>query len=104
VDAATVAWAAYGAYTNDAFLLLTAAVGNTRAMGTPTGLQPGALYTLRIKQDGTGSRLVTWPAVFKWISATAPVLSTTAGYTDLLMFVSDGTNLYQIAAIATHLA
>jgi hypothetical protein len=46
----------------------------------------GAAQTImvRITQDGTGSRVATWPASFKWAGGVAGVLSTAAGSVDLL--------------------
>ena len=69
-------------------------LGGNRTMAAPTNLPAAGTVALRIIQDGTGSRTITWNSVFKWPSATAPTLSTTAGRTDLVtcaMF--DGTNL-----------
>lgn len=68
-------------------------IGGNRTMNAPTNLKKG-FYTLKITQDGTGGRTVTWNAVFKWAAGTAPVLSTAAGATDILTFFCDGTNLY----------
>lgn len=52
----------------------------------------GQSFSLRLKQDGTGSRTVTWPASVKWDSGTAPTLSTAANAIDAFAFVSfDGT-------------
>lgn len=47
----------------------------------------GFRYLIALKQDGTGSRLVTWPAAVKWQSGVAPTLSTTAGKTDIVTLV-----------------
>lgn len=47
---------------------------------------PGKSFTLRLAQDATGSRTVTWPAGTRWASATAPTLSTGAGKVDVLTF------------------
>ena len=52
----------------------------------------GRRYTLAVKQDGTGSRTVTWPAAVRWPAATAPTLTTTAAKTDIFEFIYDGTN------------
>lgn len=52
----------------------------------------GREYFLALKQDGTGSRTVTWPAAVKWSAGSAPTLTTTASRTDLLRFIFDGTN------------
>jgi len=49
---------------------------------------------LRIVQDGTGSRVITWPASIKWPSATAPTLSTTASSEDIVTCYYSGTAYY----------
>ncbi|MCB1833074.1 MAG: hypothetical protein KDH19_06500 [Geminicoccaceae bacterium] len=43
---------------------------------------------LYIKQDGTGGRTIAWPASVKWSGGTAPVLSTGAAKTDVVMLTS----------------
>lgn len=73
--------------------IATVTLGGNRIMAAPTNLKKGT-YVLHVIQDGTGTRLITWNAVFKWSGATAPVLTTTASRRDLLTFVCDGTNLY----------
>jgi len=49
---------------------------------------------LKLVQDGTGSRTVTWPASVKWPGGTAPTLSTAGGAVDVIRFFHDGTNYY----------
>lgn len=62
------------------------------AMGAPSNIVNGGKYTYRIVQDGTGSRTMTWNAVFKWPGGVAPVLSTAVSAIDAFSFVSpDGT-------------
>lgn len=51
-------------------------------------LASGKSFTVALTQDSTGSRTVTWPGTVKWPNGTAPTLTTTAGKTDLLSFVS----------------
>ena len=51
----------------------------------------GGQFTLFLKQDATGSRTVTWPSSVRWAGGTAPTLTTTAGRTDVVAFLSDGT-------------
>jgi len=46
----------------------------------------GQQFTLRLVQDGTGSRTVTWFTTLKWPSATPPTLTTTAGGIDVFTF------------------
>lgn len=54
----------------------------------------GQSFTLLLKQDGTGSRTVTWPAAVKWPGGTAPTITSTASKLDKYVFTSDGTNWY----------
>jgi hypothetical protein len=52
----------------------------------------GRSLTLLLRQDGTGSRTVTWDSAL-WASGTAPTLTTTASALDVLVFICiDGTN------------
>ena len=52
----------------------------------------GRSFILILKQDGTGSRTVTWPAAVKWPSGTAPTITSTASKADKYVFTADGTN------------
>ena len=54
----------------------------------------GKSFLLIQKQDGTGSRTVTWPAAVKWPSSTAPTLTATASKADVFAFTADGTNWF----------
>ena len=53
----------------------------------------GKSFIIMLKQDGTGSRTVTWSTV-TWPSGTAPTITTTASKQDIFSFFSDGTNWY----------
>lgn len=55
---------------------------------------------LRLIQDGTGSRTVTWPATVKWPEATAPTLTTTASGEDIIALYWNGTNYYCQSSLA----
>jgi len=50
------------------------------------------VFRLKLIQDGTGSRTVTWPANVKWPNSTPPTLTTTANAYDIIAFDYDGTN------------
>lgn len=52
----------------------------------------GRSFIMILKQDGTGSRTVTWPAAVKWPSGTAPTITSTASKSDKYIFTADGTN------------
>ena len=54
----------------------------------------GKSFILLQKQDGTGSRTVTWPSSVKWPGGTAPTITSTASKLDKYIFTSDGTNWY----------
>ncbi len=54
----------------------------------------GRSFILLLKQDGTGSRTVTWPAAVKWPGNTAPTITSTASKLDKYVFTADGTNWY----------
>ena len=88
-DAATIAWNA-----RDAQVATFTFVSTNRTMDAPTNLVNGAYYGLAVIQNA-GSNTLTWNAVFKWASGTAPTLSTAAGAKDYFVFRSDGTNMYE---------
>ena len=62
----------------------------------PTQMVDGAFYSLIIIQDGTGGWTTSWNGVFKWAAATAPTLTTTAAAKDILVWRSDGVNMYEV--------
>ncbi len=49
-----------------------------------------AEYRLDVVQDGTGSRIATWPGTVTWRGGSAPTLTTTAGKTDICTFKWNG--------------
>lgn len=63
---------------------------------TFTFTAPGGPCSLVLKliQDGTGSRTVTWPATVHWPGGTAPTLTTTANKVDIITFYWDGTTYF----------
>ena len=62
----------------------------------PTQMVDGAFYSLIIIQDGTGGWTTSWNGVFKWAAGTAPTLTTTAAAKDILVWRSDGVNMYEV--------
>jgi len=54
----------------------------------------GKSFIMLLKQDGTGSRTVTWAASVKWPGGTAPTITATASKLDKYVFTADGTNWY----------
>ena len=89
-DAASISWDA------SANQVTSVTLTDNRTLAAPTNMVDGGVYTLMVIQDGTGSRTLSYNAVFKFSAATAPTLTTTAAAKDILVFYSDGTNMYEI--------
>lgn len=89
-DGATINWnASLGAHA-------TVTLGGNRTLAAPTNLVPGILYTIAVKQDATGMRLLTWNAIFDFAAGVAPVLTVTANAKDTVSFCYDGTTLIEV--------
>lgn len=87
-DGASIAWNLNSGW------LAKVTLGGNRTLAAPTNIVAGVRVAVQITQDGTGSRTLTWNAVFKFAGGTAPTLSTGAGKIDVFHFVSfDGTTL-----------
>jgi hypothetical protein len=89
-DAATISWDA------SANQVTSVTLAGDRTFAAPTNMVDGGVYVLTVIQDATGTRVPSWNAVFKFAAATAPTLTTTASAKDILVFLSDGTNMYEI--------
>jgi hypothetical protein len=79
-DAATIA------VDMSTFINAVVTLGGNRAMGNPTNEKPGQTGVIRIVQDGTGSRALTFGTDWEFAGGTVPTLTTTAGATDLLFY------------------
>lgn len=80
------------ALTNGTVQIITLTGNATITMPTATS---GKSFLLMLKQDGTGSRTVTWSTV-KWPGGTAPTITSTASKQDIFSFFADGTNWYGV--------
>ena len=89
-DAASISWDA------SANQVTSVTVTDSRTMDAPTNMVDGAVYVITVIQDGTGGYTMSWNAVFKFAGATAPVVTATANARDTFVFISDGTNMYEI--------
>ena len=78
------------ALTNGTVQIITLTGNATITMPTATS---GKSFIMYLKQDGTGSRTVTWSTV-KWAGGTAPTITSTASRQDILSFFADNTNWY----------
>lgn len=71
---------------------LTLTANCTLTFPTPVA---GQSFTLVLKQGGSGSYTITWPATVLWDGGTDPTLTTTVGAIDVLGFFSpDNTNWF----------
>ena len=74
---------------------LTLSANCTITLSNPPASGTSGSFTLILRQDGTGSRTVTWPASVDWASATAPTLTTDASAVDVLTFMTvDGGTIW----------
>ena len=75
---------------------------NIGKKGAPSFTTPtkAGTFILKLVQDSVGSRTATWPGTVKWVSGTAPTLTTTATTgTDILTFYYDGTNYFGVESL-----
>ena len=89
-DGATINW------DTDSGQLATVTLGGNRTMAAPTNLENGAYYGLRVIQDGTGSRTVSFNAAYEFKDDTAPTLTTTAAKGDLFVFRYNGAKFLEV--------
>lgn len=54
----------------------------------------GQVFILKLIQDGTGSRTVTWFSTINWVDGTAPTLTPTADKADVFGFIQTATDTY----------
>ena len=89
-DQATVTW---DASTQDVCKLT---LGGNRTLAAPTNNTTGQFISILVIQDGTGSRTLTWNAVFEFKDDTAPTLTTTASKGDLFVFRYNGSKWLEV--------
>ncbi len=89
-DQATVTW---DASTQDVCKVTLA--GN-RTLAAPTNGTTGQFISILVIQDGTGSRTITWNAVYEFASDTAPTLTTTASLGDVFVFRYNGAKWIEV--------
>ena len=83
-DQATVTW---DASTQDVCKLT---LGGNRTLAAPTNSTTGQFISILVIQDGTGSRTLSFNAVYEFASDTAPTLTTTANLGDVFVFRYNG--------------
>jgi hypothetical protein len=68
-------------------------LGGNRALAL-SNVTAGKVFLLRLTQDGTGTRTVTWFNTIKWAGGTPPTLTTTINKADVLGFIQTDTDAY----------
>ena len=89
-DGATINW---DASTQD---VCKVTLGGNRTMAAPTNNTTGQFISILVIQDGTGSRTLTWNAVFEFAADTAPTLTTTANKGDVFVFRYNGSKWLEV--------
>lgn len=81
------------------FLNSTVTLGASRTLGDPTNAKPGQSGVIRVVQDATGSRLLTFGVNYEFAEGSDVVLSTGANDEDLLFYhVISATRIFVSAA------
>jgi hypothetical protein len=91
-DAATIAvdWST--------FLTGVVTLTDNRTLGAPTNAEPGTWRTIRVVQDGTGSRTLGYNAVYLTADNETITLSTGAADKDTLYIYCETTSLFHVSA------
>ena len=76
-------------------------LAGNRTLGLPTNIIAGQTGSIFLTQDGTGSRTLSYDAVWDFAAGTAPTLTTTASAIDRIDYiVVDTTNIQAVATLA----
>jgi len=89
-DGATINW---NAETED---VCKVTLGGNRTLAAPTNGTTGQFISILVIQDATGSRTLTWNAVFEFKDDTAPTLTTTASKGDVFVFRYNGSKWLEV--------
>ena len=91
-DGSTIAWDVI------ASPVAKVTLAGNRTFAAPSGTTPaaGQFVSLLLIQDGTGSRTITWNAVYEFAADTAPTLTTTANLGDLFVFRYNGAKWLEV--------
>ena len=89
-DQATITW---DASTQD---VCKVTLGGNRTLAAPTNNTTGQFISILVIQDSTGSRTLTWNAVFEFAADTAPTLTTTASKGDVFVFRYNGSKWLEV--------
>lgn len=97
-DAASITWDG-----NVTGQIAAVTIAGNRSLSVVTNIKPYASYTIRIKQDVVGGRLMSWSASFKFPGALAPTLTPTANAVDIITFIGGVGNTLEFVSISKDL-
>ena len=89
-DGSTIDW---NAETQD---VCKVTLGGNRTLNAPTNATAGQFISILVQQDSTGSRTLTWNAIYEFKDDTAPTLTTTASKGDVFVFRYNGTKWLEV--------
>ena len=89
-DGATISWDA------QAEPVAKVTLAGNRTMAAPTNGATGQFVSLLVIQDGTGTRTLTWNAVYEFASDTPPTLTATGDLGDLFVFRYNGSKWLEV--------
>lgn len=98
-DGATINW---NGDTNGQVVSVTLA--DNRTLAAPTNVVENACYVLRVHQDATGGRTLTWNAAYKFPGGYIPILTNTATAVDIFTFIGGTSNVLYCVGQAKGLA
>lgn len=73
-------------------------LGGNRTMAGPTNGKAGQSGVILVKQDGTGSRTLSWNSAWKWSQGIAPTLTTTALMIDKIFYIVESASVIHASA------
>ena len=76
--------------------IVAVTLGANRTLGAGSGAITGQFVSLLVIQDGTGSRTLSFNAVYEFKDDTAPTLTTTASKGDLFVFRYNGSKFLEV--------
>ena len=71
-------------------------LGGNRTLNAPTNPTTGQFISLLVIQDGTGSRTLSFNAIYEFKEDTAPTLTTTASKGDVFVFRYNGSKWLEV--------
>lgn len=69
-------------------------LGGNRTLANPSNMAAGGRYLLRVIQDGTGSRTLSFGAAYKWAGGSVPTPTALPGSVDVFEFYCNGSIMY----------